>query len=359
MQRQKSESIAPILPPPRSQGKMAFPGKEWEESTPSAQGMDEEGLEEALFHLARHCGEDGIAEIAVVRNGRLIRKGEGSGFSHNVWSCTKSFTGAVLGLLIDQGRCDLDSPAAEFLPCLSPDYSTATLRHFATMTSGYDGGGDQSPTPFEPTRPLSAPGAEFRYWDSAMNQFAHLLTRVAGEPIEDLFQRCIADPIGIDPADWMWGDFGDVDGLRINGGAGNRKKGIHISALDLARFGHLFLNRGLWEDRQLLSSSWTEQATKPQVSPAIPSAGGKSEGGPGSYGFTWWTNGVRTDGTRRWPDAPPGTYAAVGFNNNRCFVVPEWNLILVRLGRDGNIDERVYSVFFKLLGETLRGGKRS
>jgi CubicO group peptidase (beta-lactamase class C family) len=351
---EKRESISPDICPPQLPGGMAFPAKEWEESTPAAQGMDGAGLERALSHLARHCGEDGIAEIAVVRNGFLIRKGERSGLSHNVWSCTKSFTGTVLGLLIDRGKCSLDSPAADFLPSLEEEYSDVTLRHFATMTSGYDGGGDQSRNPFAPARPLSPRGAEFRYWDSAMNQFAHLLTRIAGEPIEDLFRRCIADPLGIDPGAWKWGDFGTFGGLRINGGSGNQGKGIHISALDLARFGHLFLNQGLWEGRQLLSPSWTEQATKPQVPASIPAAVGKSAEGPGSYGFAWWTNGVRIDGTRRWPDAPPGAYAALGFNNNRCFVVPEWNLVLVRLGRDGNIDEEVYNTFFRLLAQALR-----
>jgi CubicO group peptidase (beta-lactamase class C family) len=338
---------------------MAFPVKEWEESTPEAQGVDGAGLERALSHLERHCGEDGIAEIAMVRNGRLVRKGERSGSGHNVWSCTKSFTGTVLGLLIDRGKCSLDSPAADFLPDLAHDYSAATLRHFASMTSGYDGGGDQSRAPFAPTRPLSAPGKEFRYWDSAMNQLAHLLTRVAGEPLEDLFRRCIADPIGIDPVRWDWGDFGTVGGLKVNGGAGNQGKGVRICSLDLARFGHLLLNGGLWDGRRLLSSFWVEQATTPQVPASIPSTGEKSADGPGSYGFTWWTNGVRAAGTRRWPDAPPGTYAALGFNNNRCFVVPEWNLVLVRLGRDGNIDESVYNAFFKLFGNTMDRGERA
>jgi len=342
----------PDLTPAKPQD-MAFPAKEWEESTPASQGVDGAGLERALSYLSRHCGEDGIAEIAVVRNGRLIRKGERSGQSHNVWSCTKSFTGTVLGLLIDRGECSLDSPAADFLPSLEEEYSDVTLRHFATMTSGYDGGGDQSRNPFAPTRPLSPPGVEFRYRDSAMNQFAHLLTRIAGEPIEDLFRRCIADPIGINPSDWGWGDFGAIDGLRVNGGAGNQERGVHINALDLARFGHLFLREGVWQGRRLLSSSWTEEATKPQVPASIPSAGGKSAEGPGSYGFNWWTNGVRSDGSRRWPAAPPGAYAALGFNNNRCFIVPEWELVLVRLGRDGNIEESVYNGFFQLLGKAL------
>jgi CubicO group peptidase (beta-lactamase class C family) len=68
--------------------------------------------------------------------------------------------------------------------------------------------------------PITPPGARYAYWDSAMNQFANVLTRVAGEPLKALFKRRIADPIGMDPAAWDWMDFGTVDGLVVNGGAG-------------------------------------------------------------------------------------------------------------------------------------------
>jgi CubicO group peptidase (beta-lactamase class C family) len=186
-----------------------------------------------------------------------------------------------------------------------------------------------------------------------MNQLAHLLTRIAVEPIEELFRRCIADPLGIDRDAWSWGDFGNLGGLRVNGGAGNQRKGIRMCAQDMARFGLLYLNRGLWKDRRLLSATWTIEATALQVAVGVPAAGGKSAEGPGSYGFTWWTNGVRSDGTKRWRDAPAGTYAALGFNNNRCFIVPAWNLVLVRLGQDGNIDEGIYNDFFMQLGKTV------
>ena len=79
--------------------------------------------------------------------------------------------------------------------------------HFATMTSGYRAVGDEpignykhgpSKTPLLPSEtPLFAPGTKFSYWDSAMNQFGHVLTRIADESIGELFQRRIADPIGM------------------------------------------------------------------------------------------------------------------------------------------------------------------
>src|SRR5205807_4710072 len=120
-----------------------------------------------------------------------------------------------------------------------------TLRHFASMTSGYDAiGGDQSATPFVPGKPLFPPGTAFAYWDAAMNEFALGLTRAANEPLASLLKRRIMDPIGA--TNWLWGDWGFDGGLRVNGGAGNQTRGIYITASDLARFGLLFLSRGNW-----------------------------------------------------------------------------------------------------------------
>ena len=60
-----------------------------------------------------------------------------------------------------------------------------------------------------------APVKAAAYWDSAMNQFGNVLTRIAGEPIKDLFKRRIADPIGMNRSKWDWGDFGKVEGIKV------------------------------------------------------------------------------------------------------------------------------------------------
>jgi CubicO group peptidase (beta-lactamase class C family) len=191
-----------------------------------------------------------------------------------------------------------------------------------------------------------------------MNQFANVLTRIAGEPIEDLFKRRVADAIGMNRAKWDWGDFGEVEGIVVNGGSGNSDKHVFISARELARFGHLFLNRGNWNGRQLLSASWVNTATKVQVPASLPWGHPESGiDGRGVYSFNWWVNGVNPDGNRKWPDAPIGAYSASGYNNNDMFVVPEWNMVIVRLGldegTDGAITDAVYSAFLRKVGEAI------
>ena len=184
---------------------MAFPGKDWEEAPPESQGIDSTRLNATVSYLKNNSGRDGVKELVIIRNGYMVFKGTNIDKVHGVWSLTKSFTSTVLGLLIDDGRATLDTRAKDYVSGMAATYPTVTLRHFTTMTSGYYAVGDESrgsykhgpsPTPFEPAdKPLfTPPGSKYAYWDSAMNQFANVLTRVAGEPIEALFKRKIAEP---------------------------------------------------------------------------------------------------------------------------------------------------------------------
>ena len=343
-----------------------FPAEDWQQATPESQGVDSTNLETALDYLRANSGPDGVSQAMIVRNGYTIWQGPDVEKVHGIWSCTKSFTSTTLGLLIEDGKATLDTRAADHLPALAKAYPDVTLRHFATMTSGYRAAHDEprgsyrhgpSPTPFDPcSTPLFAPGTQYAYWDSAMNEFGNVLTRLAGEPVEALFKRRIADAIGMDPKEWNWGDFGSVDGLVVNGGSGNSNKHIFISARQMARLGLLFLNNGRWNGRQLISAEWVQMATRPQVSTALGLWPDSGADGRGVYGFNWWANGIGADGRRRWPGVPVGTYAASGYNNNDMFVIPEWNMVLVRLGLDQNqfpITNGIYAEFLRRIGAAL------
>jgi len=350
---------------------MAFPGKEWEEATPRSQELDGEKLAGAVAYLKANSGRDGVNELVIIRNGRLIWKGDNIDKVHGVWSCTKSFTSTALGLLIDDGKCTLDTKAKDYVPELADKYAEITLRHLTTMTSGYRAAGDEpkgkyshgpSSTPFVPgLEPLFAPGEKYAYWDSAMNLFGLVLTRIAGEPLEELFRRRIADPIGMNPKAWDWGDFSNDRGVVVNGGSGNSNKHMFISAREMARFGHLYLNRGKWNGSQLIRPEWIAAATATQVPATLPWGHPPSNiDGRGVYGFNWWTNGLKADGHRHLPGAPEGTFAAWGHNNNLLFVIPEWNIVVVRLGldeADGRISGQTWGEFIQRVGAAKMDGK--
>ncbi|MDZ7725842.1 MAG: serine hydrolase [candidate division KSB1 bacterium] len=338
-----------------------FPGNDWETKDPAELGLDAAKLQNAISYLAEHAGSDSSKELVIVKNGYLLWKGENADHVHSVWSVAKTFTSTILGLLIQDGKCTLETHASEYVTSLDAYYAQVTLEHFANMTSGYRAIGDDpqggykhgpSMMPFSPDPyPLFDPGTHFAYWDSAMNQFANVLKHISDTSLDQLFADRIAQPIGIADENWKWGKLPADDGDVVCG-AGNHEQ-LKISSLDLARFGLLFLNNGNWSGEQLVDESWVSQATQVQV-PADMPLSGYMEKGPGTYGYNWWINGTGPDGNKKWPDAPLDTYAASGFNNNDLFVIPSWNMVIVRLGLDENeskITDDIYNTFLGMIGK--------
>ncbi|MCU0880708.1 MAG: hypothetical protein MUF06_23305, partial [Pirellulaceae bacterium] len=75
--------------------------------------------------------------------------------------------------------------------------------------------------------------------------------------------------------------------------------------------------------------------------------------GRGAYGFNWWRNGLKPDGKRKLPAAPEGMFWASGHNNNKCFVIPEWDMVIVRLGLDGKAKDEVWNGFLAKVGAAI------
>ena len=109
---------------------MVFPGRDWEEATPESQGVNPTKLEEAVKFLEKHSGPDGVKEAVIIRDGRMIWKGPEIDKRHGVWSVTKSFTSTVLGLLVDDGKCTLDTPARRHVPALASTFPGVTSVDF-------------------------------------------------------------------------------------------------------------------------------------------------------------------------------------------------------------------------------------
>ncbi|GAB5558908.1 MAG: hypothetical protein SynsKO_05550 [Synoicihabitans sp.] len=335
-----------------------FPTPEWATSTPRAQGFDSEKFAAALAVLESYSGDDGLSETLITNRGQIIFSGDKIDKSHNIYSCTKSLTSTVLGLLIAEGKCSLDSRAADWEPSLEKHYPHVTLRHFATMTSGYSAAGnsrwdeeseDWGWTPFEPVEPYFAPGTAYAYWDEAMMMYGRVLTKIAGEDLHSYLDRKVFSRIGMGEWDW-WYDQELADGTPLRNGC----TGITINAEQLARLGLLFLNDGVWQDERVLPEGWVERATRHHVAADLPigDTDRKNVLGNGRYGLNWWVRGEMGD----MPDTPPGTYYMSGLHNNMCFVIPEWNMVIVRRGEDGNPPEGkrfVYNAFFKALGAAI------
>ncbi len=175
-----------------------------------------------------------------------------------------------------------------------------------------------------------------------------MLTRIAKQKLVDYLDQRVFKPTGMGEVEW--GTEGEVDGIPICNGCTS----VQLNARQLARFGHLYLNRGQWDGQQIIPADWVRAATQNQVSVLLPigETDRSNVRGSGAYGFNWWTNG----GENRMSAAPPQTYYASGLNHNLLFVVPEWNMVVVRMGVDGNPPmgkPQVWNHFFEKLSQAF------
>lgn len=339
---------------------MIFPAETWEHRQPEELNIDSDLLLEALDYLASESGEDGLEEVFIARRGFVIYKGDSIHKKHNIYSSSKSFTSTVLGLLRDRGLISEETLAKDIDTALARWYPDLRLRHFASMTSGYSAKGgsrwnepseDWSWTPFEIDTPLFDPGTEYAYWDEAQMMFGRLLTMKSGRTLKSIFMEGIGEHIGMKDFDW-WGDE-VYKGIPLNNGC----TGVTIDAEQLARFGHFYLNNGSWNGEQLLSKEWISKATQNQVfTDKLADTDRKNVDGRGCYGFNWWVNGRMVNGEFHMPDSPKSLYYASGLHNNMCFVIPEWDMVVVRRGEDGNPKKGkpfVYNEFFKRMTKAV------
>lgn len=246
-----------------------FPTSHWEKASPADLNIGETAMEKALAYLRSKSFQDGIEEVLIIKDGRIIYEGDSTQKAHNIYSCSKVFTSTVLGLLIQEGRLQLDDYAARFEPALQQHYPEVAFRHFATMTSGYSAAGrsrwndenaDWSWTPYTPEAPHFAPGTHYEYWDEAQMMYGRVLTNILQKPLKDHLTEKITDPIGM--GEWSWGtEQENANGIPINNGC----TGVKVNARQLARMGLLYLNLGNWNGRQLLTEKWCKMALQNQV----------------------------------------------------------------------------------------------
>lgn len=319
----------------------------WEVACPEDTGMDVARLNEAIATFEDVAPKDKAQKLIIVHDGKLVHAGCQSHIAQGAYSITKTFLSTVFGLLYDDGKFQPNQPVADVLRELEPVFAEATFGQFLSMTSGYMAVDDDRPvnayvhgptrTPFWPAqRAQSAPGTTYSYWDSAPTMLALAGTRLAGEPLVDLFRRRIGEIVGIDIE---WGAW-LYNGLGVNGGSGNHYGAVQVTPLDLAKLGEIYRLDGLWNGRRVLSEAWCQMATAVQVPVGLDQIG-EAFAGRGCYGYFWWVQGKKPDGSFKWPGLETRMFSAAGLNNNDLFVLPEHGLTVLRMGHDEDTEFQI------------------
>ncbi len=295
---------------------------------------------------AQRGGTNGL----ILRHGRIVAEFGDTSAVEPVYSAAKSMLSTLLGVALDRGLIeDIDGRVGDQVRdggYDSPQNRDITWRQHATQSSEWEGELFGKPHTFlgveefgegaRQPRALEPPGAYYEYNDVRVNRFAISLLRVWKRPLPDVFRDEVMTPIGAS-GQWQWIPYKDavvkVDGVDMPTVSGGTRwgGGVWMDTRDAARFGLLFLRRGRWGDRTIVSERWVQAATTPSP---------RKE----DYGYLWWLNTAQ----KQWPGTPASAFAAVGFGSNTIWIDPEHDIVVVWRWHQGNGAE-----FFKRVVDAL------
>ncbi len=269
-------------------------------SSPSAQRVDAGGISAFLDAIDSHPRIEPHGLI-VHRHGKRIAEGYWAPHigdrSRLVYSLSKSFTGAALGLLVGDGRLSLDDLVSDHLPELFDDATPDALRrlrirHIASMASGHTAetlldafvaDSDDPVRGFLTIAPEAEPGTIFAYNQPPVLTLARILERVAGTRLVDELRHRVLDPIGAGDLRW-----------RQLAGHDMGFSGVFTNLDTIARLGQLHLDDGTWNGQRILPEGWVAMASSVQT----PNGDWDQIDWQQGYGFQFWMSrhGYRGDG---------------------------------------------------------------
>ena len=278
-----------------------------ERSTPEEEGIPSEKII-AFFDSLMSFPNTDIHSTMILRHGKVVAELYPEPFraeyGHQLFSCSKTFTAAAVGLAIEDNRLRLDDRLASFFPeflpdVVSEDLAAITVRDLLTMTSGFEVDTKMRTIHADWIRsylnhPIVAqPGKRFAYDSIDTYLLSAIVQRVTGMKIIDYLKERIFVPMHITEAYWEE----SPEGISCGGW------GLYLQPESMAKFGQLLLNEGQWEGKQLLPSSWVKEMTSAHVNDY--------------YGYQMWMCDY------------PGASRADGAYGQYIFIVPDKEMVIV------------------------------
>ena len=329
-----------------------WPTNGWATSTPAAQGLRNEPLDS--LHRDIVAGKYGnVDRLVIIRNGYLVRSERYSrdyrvisagtdttshqfNYQHPDWhpwfhgrdvhtlqSVTKSVTSALIGIAIDRKEISgVNAPLLSFfrgydLSHSDPRLQQATLEDLLTMRTGIEWHETDRPIDstnttiqleasrdwmtFTLSQPMdAAPRTKWVYNSGGSALMAAVLKQATGRHAHEYAEAHLFRPLGIRDYHWKITPTGHPD----------TEGGLYLEAEQLAKIGYLYLNRGMWDGRRVLSAEWVYASVARQVND-VNQAGW-------AYGYQWW----RLD-----RDDHVDIWAGLGYGGQFLVVMPRFNMI--------------------------------
>jgi CubicO group peptidase (beta-lactamase class C family) len=297
-----------------------YPTKGWRMSAPEEQGMDSKILADMLTSIQKKESYR-IDSVSIVRNGYMVVDAYFYPFSldqkHQIYSCTKSIMSALIGIAIDKGHIKgIDQPIVEIfsdrdIGNLNELKKSITLENLLTMASGLEcrdsylyywiglqemkDSNDWAQYVLD--LPMKeAPGERFEYCNGVSYLLSVIIQQSTNMKTLDFANQNLFGPLGITDVGWRT----SPQGIDIGWGE------MWLNPHDMAKIGLLYLNKGRWENKQIVPTAWVKQSTRGHIDATLFD----------QYGYQWWIDSV-------------GFYMALGYKGQFIFVVPDKNMVAV------------------------------
>ncbi|MBI5693113.1 MAG: serine hydrolase [Verrucomicrobia bacterium] len=296
---------------------LAGPAGSLPRSAPEAQGVSSAGL--LRFLDAAEEKIHSLHSFMLVRHGHVVAEGWWAPYAaeepHQLFSLSKSFTSTAVGLAVAEGKLSVDDPVLGFFPDEAPEKPSANLRamrvrDLLTMSTGHHDedirgfpyNSDESLVRKFLALPVAhKPGTFFVYNTPGSFMLSAIVQKVTGETVLDYLRPRLFAPLGIADPTWE----ASKQGVSLGG------FGLNLRTEDIARFGQLYLQKGRWQGKQLVSEVWVEAATARQMSNGSSPASDWEQG----YGYQFWR-------------CRYGIFRGDGAHGQFCVVLPQFDAVV-------------------------------
>lgn len=269
-------------------------------TTPESTGISSLSIKNFIEDMEKQGIE--MHSFMLLKKGKVVAeawwKPYSKEFPHTLFSLSKSFTSTAVGFVVQDGLLSIEDDVCSYFPdnlpkIISDNLATMKVKHLLSMNTGHTkdttdtmiNGGASYATTFLSLPVNKVPGTHFLYNTGASYMLSAIVQKITGITVNDLLIKSLYKPLGIDTPHWD----SCPEGINLGG------FGLSAKTEDIAKLGQLYLNRGIWNGKQLLSADWVEAASKFQSDNSSMDDTDWSQG----YGYQFWLcrhNAYRGDG---------------------------------------------------------------
>lgn len=260
------------------------------QSSPEAEGISSLAILN-FIDAAEKEQPDALHSLMIVRHGKIIAEGWWDPYNaespHLLYSLSKSFTSTAIGLAIQENLITIDDQVISFFPEKTPEEPSKNLksmriRDLITMNTGHEhdtfrrirGHKDGWVAGFLSLDVEHKPGTIFIYNTGATYMLSAIIQKVTGQTLVEYLQPRLFDLLEIQKPYSQ----SDPEGINLGG------TGLFVTTLDIAKLGQLYLQKGNWKGKQILSEAWVNTATSLQTSNGSNPESDWDQG----YGYQFW-----------------------------------------------------------------------